>query len=152
MFYKSAPKSYVMTPRRRQLCRPLARGSRHAFARKCLKDRCIRNMIVKGVGVSLRHEIARLCSDDRASILQSKERSTLKEFTWEKLLTEVEEVAPTLLKLLQNCTKTRKLRKNHDAIIGVLIAIMCKHRRPKSSLFQQIVSLILYSGHTAKRV
>lgn len=152
MFYKSAPKSYVMTPRRRQLCRPLARGSQRAFARKCLKDRCIGNMIVKGVGVSLRHEIARLCSDDRASILQSKERSTLKEFTWEKLLTEVEEVAPTLLKLLQNCTKTRKLRKNHDAIIGVLIAIMCKHRRSELSLFQQIVSLILYSGHTAKRV
>jgi hypothetical protein len=104
------------------------------------------------MGVSLRHEIACLCSDDMASILQSKERGTLTEFTWERLLTEVEEVAPTLLKLLQSCTKTRKLRKNHNAIIGVLVAIMCKHRRPKSSLFQQIVSLILYSGHAAKRV
>ena len=152
MFYRSAPKSYIMIPQRRQLCRPLARGSRHAFARKCLKDRCIRNIIVKGMGVSLRHEIARLCSDDIASILQSNDRSTLKEFTWEKLLTELEEVDHTLLKLLQSCTKIRKLRKNHNAIIGVLVAIMCKHRRPKSSLFQQIVSLILYSGHAAKRV
>ena len=79
MFYKSAPKSYIMTPRRKQLCRPLARGSRHAFARKCLKDCCIRtgDIIIKGMDVSLRHEIAWLCSDDRASILQSKERSTL---------------------------------------------------------------------------
>ena len=152
MFYRSAPKSYIMIPQRRQLCRPLARGGRHAFARKCLKDRCIRNIIVKGMGVSLRHEIARLCSDDIASILQSNDRSTLKEFTWEKLLTELEEVDHTLLKLLQSCTKIRKLRKNHNAIIGVLVAIMCKHRRPKSSLFQQIVSLILYSGHAAKRV
>ena len=62
------------------------------------------------MGVSLRHEIARLCSDDIASILQSNDRSTLKEFTWEKLLTELEEVDHTLLKLLQSCTKIRKLR------------------------------------------
>ena len=152
MFYKSAPKSYIMTPRRRQICRPLARGSRCAFARKCLKDRSMRNFIVKGMGVSLRHEIARLCSDDTVSILRSKTITTLKEFTWEKLLEEVREIAPTLFKLLHSCTKTRKLQKNHDAIIGVLIAIMCKHRRPNSALFQQIVSLILYSGHAAKRV
>lgn len=152
MFYKSKPKSYVMTPRRRRICRPLARGSRCAFARKCLTDYTIRNLIVKGLGRSLRHEIARLCSDDAVSILRDKASSSLEKFTWEKLLAEVKAVAPTLFKFLQSCTTTRKPRRNQDAIIGVLVAIMCKHRRPVSSLFQQLVSLILYSGHASKRV
>ena len=112
MFYKRTPKSYIMTPRRKQLCRPLARGSWHAFARKCLKDRCIRNIIIKGMGVSLRHENARLCSDDRASILQSKERSILKEFTWERLLTEVEEIASSdIAKIASELHQNQKAQK-----------------------------------------
>ena len=152
MFYKCEPKSYIMTPRRRRICRPLARGSRCAFARKCLSDRTIRSFIVNGLGRSLQHEIARNCSDNTVSILRDKTTSTLKEFTWEKLLNEVKVLAPTLFKLLQRCTKTRKPRKNQDAIIGVLIAIMCRHCRPVSSLLQQLVSLILYSGHSSKRV
>ena len=152
MFYKCQPKSYIMTPRRRRLCRPLARGSRCAFARKCLNDRIIRGFIVKGLGRSLQHEIAQVCSDNTVSILRDKAASTLKEFTWEKLLEEVKVLAPTLLKILQSCTKTRKPRRNQDAIIGVLVAIMCRHRRPVSSLFQRLVSLILYSGHASKRV
>ena len=152
MFYKSKPKSYVMTPRRRRICRPLARGSRSAFARKCLSDRTMRNFIVKGLGRCLQQEVARLCSDDTVSTLRSKASDSLKKFTWEKLLDEVRELAPTLFKFLQSCTKTRKPRRNQDAIIGVLVAIMCKHRRPMSSLFQQLVSLVLYSGHASKRV
>lgn len=152
MFYKSKPKSYVMTPRHRRICRPLARGSRCAFAKKCLSDRTIRSFIVKGLGRSLRHELAQVCSDETISILRNKDSSSLEEFSWEKLLKEVKVVAPTLLKFLQSCTTTRKPRKNQDTIIGVLVAIMCKHRRPVSSLFQQLMSLILYSGHASKRV
>lgn len=86
-----------MTPRRRRICRPLARGSRCAFARKCLTDYTIRNLIVKGLGRSLRCEIARLCSDDTVSILRDKASNSLEKFTWEKLLAEVKAVAPTLL-------------------------------------------------------
>ena len=154
MFYKSKPQSYVMTPRRRRICRPLARGSRCAFARKCLNDRTVRNLIVKGLGRSLRHEVARLCSDDTICILRNKASNSLEEFTWKKLLDEVKVVAPihylSFFKAAQ--LATRKPRRNQDAIIGVLVAIMCKHRRPISSLFQQLVSLILYSGHASKRV
>lgn len=152
MFYKGKPKSYVMTPRRKRMCRPLARGSRCAFARKCLSDHTIRKFIVKGLGRCLQKEVARLCSDDSVCILRSKATDSLKSFTWENFLIEVRELAPTLFKFLQSCTKTKKPRRNQDGIIGVLVAIMCKHRRPVSSLFQQLVSLILYSGHASKRV
>ena len=103
--------------------------------------------IVKAMGTSLRHEIAKLCSDNACFI-----NSCLKEFSWEHLLDEAKMLAPTLIQLLYSCTKTRKLRTNQNAVIGALIGIMCKNRRPTSSLFQQLVSLILYSGHTSKRV
>ena len=152
MFYKSKPKSYVLTPRRKQLCRPLVRGSRCSFARKCLKDNSIRKFIIKGMGVSLRHEVAHLCSDDTSFILRDTSSLSLKEFQWESLLNEAKALAPTLIELLYSCTKTKTQRKNRNAIIGVLLAVMCKHRRPVSSLFQRLASLILYYGHSSKRV
>ena len=152
MFYKKKPRTYTMTPSRRKLCRPLARGSRCALARRCMSDRVIRKYIVKGMGVTLRHEVAKLCSDDSTFVLRNKHPDMLKSFTWEGVLNEARELAPTLTDLLLSCTKTRKPRKNQKAIIGVLIAVLCKHRRPTLSLIQQIVSLILYSGHASKRV
>ena len=152
MFYKSKPKSYVLTPRRKQLCRPLIRGSRCSFARRCLKDKSIRKYIIKGIGSSLKHEVARLCSDDTAFILRNTTSLRLKELRWEEVLSQAKEMAPTLLDLLYSCTKTRTPRKNQSAIIGVLLAVMCKHRRPVASVFQRLISLILYSGHSSKRV
>ena len=40
-----------------------------------------------------------------------------------------------------------------DAVIGLIVTLLAKHRRPQLSLFQKIiVSLILYSGHCSKKV
>jgi hypothetical protein len=152
LFYKSKPKSYLMTPRRRRICRLLARGSKSAFTRGCLKDGSFKKAITKGICTSLRREIALLTSDDVTSILLSKSSKVLNEFTWDGLLTEVKRVSPTLLSILQGCCKTKNLRKNQDAIVGILVAILCKHRRSTASLVQRLVSLILYSGHTSKKV
>ena len=140
-----------MTPRHRQICRPLA-GSKTAFARRCLKDRSFRGVITKGMRALVRREIAHLTSDNMASILNSTSSHILNEFTWDDLLAEVKSAAPTLLELLQGCTKAKTPRKNQNATMGVLIAIMCEHRRPTSSLVQRLFSLILYSGHASKRV
>ena len=65
---------------------------------------------------------------------------------------EMKTRAPTLLYILESCTETRKVRKNKEAIVGLITAILCKHRRPSASLLQRIVSIILYSGHASKRV
>ena len=58
--------------------------------------------------MSLRHEIARLCSDDSAFMLRKKDPNTLKEFSWEGIVNEAKELSPTLSELLLSCTKTRK--------------------------------------------
>ena len=76
------------------------------------------------MGTSLRHEIAKLCSDNACFILCKRENSCLKEFSWEQLLDEAKMLAPTLIQLLYSCTKIRKLRTNQNAVIGALIGIM----------------------------
>ena len=141
-----------MTPTRRRICKPLIRGSRCALARRCLKDHVIRKFITKGVGLSLQHEIASLCSDKVDSILLDKSVQALETFSWEVVMEEMKTKAPTLLSILESCTKTRKARKNRKAVIGIIASILCKHRRPTASLLQRLVSLVLYSGHVSKSV
>ena len=104
---------------------------------------------ISNLGASLRHEISNLCSNDTLCILRSKTSSSLKEFQCEKLLNEAEELAPTLIQLLYCCT-TKTHRKEQNAIIGVLLAILCKHRRPISSLFQRHISHTLLWAYIKK--
>ena len=65
-----------MTPRRRQLCKPLARGNHCSLTQKCLQDHRVKKYITKGFGISLRKDIAGLCSDI----------SNLTEMKWENVL------------------------------------------------------------------
>ena len=129
-----------MTPRR-QLCKPLARGSHCFLAQKCLQDHQVKKYITKGFGISLSKDIAGLCSDI----------SNLTEMKWEGVLRLMKLKAPTLLSLLQSCTKTKMARRNQNTIIGVLASILCKHHRPSASILQRIVSFILYTGHASKK-
>ena len=131
-----------MTPRRRQLCKSLARGSHFALAQKCLRDHRVKKYITKGFGTLLRKEIAAHCSSD----------GSLTSLKWDDVLQLMKVKAPTLLPLLQRCTETRTPRPNQKAIVGTLALILCKHRRPSSSILQKIVSLILYTGHASKKV
>ena len=141
-----------MTPNRRSICKPLVRGNRVALARQCLKDLRIRKHITKGVGLLLRHEVASMCSDKADSILRSKTTQAVEEFCWEDVLGEMKMRAPTLLSLLQSCTRTKKARSNVNCVIGLITAIVCKHQRPSASLLQRLISVILYSGHASKRL
>jgi len=141
-----------MTPSRRRICKPLARGSRVTLARQCLKDMRVRKHITKGVGLLLQREVAGMCSTKVNSILCSKTTQALEGFNWKDVIGEMEGRAPTLLSLLRSCTKTRKTRKYTNCVIGLIAAILCKHRRPSSCLVQRLISVILYSGHASKRV
>lgn len=141
-----------MTPSRRRICKPLVRSSRCAVARQCLKDVRIRKYIVQGIGLLLHTEIAALCSDKVTSVLRCHTAKSLENFSWEDVIGEMKTRAPTLLSLLEWCTKTRKTRRNTKSIIGFITAILCRHRRPTASSVQRLLSVILYSGHASKRV
>ena len=100
-------------------------------------------------------EIKVLCSLSFNSVLRSADVNDLKTFSWKKVLSEAKNCAPTLLQLLESCTRPRIGRSpnpNRKAIIGLCICILCRYRCPSMSLFQKIISLILYAGHSAKQV
>lgn len=111
--------------------------------------------VIAEVGKILVSEVQALCSDSFQSVLRSKDVNDLKTFTWDRVLSEAQDCAPTLLQLLESCTRPASgglPKPNRKAIIGLCICILCRYRRPSMSLFQKIISLILYSGHSAKQV
>lgn len=94
-----------------------------------------------------------MCSDNTKSFLQSKSNDDLTSgLPWDQLYSELSKNAPTLLALLQVCTKTRVARPNTKAVLGMCAAILLKHRQPKMNLLQSIISLILYAGHASEMV
>lgn len=143
-----------MTPKRKKICKPLIRGSLYSnsLARKCLDDAMVKKYIIKCIGTILQIEIAKLCSNKNSSVLKDKTMSALETFSWDKLTSEMKVSAPTLLSILTSCTNTRRANNNRDSIIGAVCAMLCKHRNPTASLFQRMMSIILYSGHASKRV
>ena len=104
------------------------------------------------VGRVLEYELQRFCSDSVPSILRSNNIEHIKHFQWAQIIDEAKECMPVLLCVLKKCTETPTQRENENAIIGLIISLLAKHRRPQASLFQKVVSLILYSGHCSKRV
>lgn len=142
-----------MTPKRKRLCQPLIRGSRYSLAKKCLDDEETRKYLIKCIGKTLQNEIANLCSNKHSSILKDKSKQAMESFSWDKLVAEMEINAPMLLSLLNKCTETpRTSRPNRQAIIGTICGILCKNRNHSACLFQRIVSILLYSGHSSKSV
>ena len=76
------------------------------------------------------------------------------------MVNEMQQSAPTLLEILGGCVTRRKrkekvgstYRVKDESIIGICAAIILHHQNPQMNLIQQIVSLLLYSGHAPKLV
>lgn len=122
------------------------------MAVECLKEPGTRKYLLKRIGMLVRNELISMCSDSTSSILRQQSVSELKEFSWEKLLAELRANAPVFLSIVRECTRTRRLRPNQDAVLGMCAAILLKHRFSKMSLVQKILSLVLYGGHSGKQV
>ena len=123
--------------------------SKLAIARDCMKDLILRKHIARTMETLLREELAHLCA---TKVLQGNPHSKLALFTWDVLLSNMEQHAPTLLELLKVCTRKRGYQYGSKAVIGLCTAILCKHRQRTMSLVQKILSLVLYAGHCSKKV
>ena len=131
----------------------VARGRKQSVAKECLKDPVTRKYIMKRIGMLVRNELILMCSDSANSILRQKFSSAYKDFSWEKLLKELETNAPILLSILQQCTHTRRPRPNrNNIVIGMCAAILLKLGYAKMNLVQKVLSLVLYGGNSGKLV
>ena len=151
MGYKS-PRRYILTPKRKKLGKAVARGFNHSIIRECFSNTTTKKELYWKLVQLLRREIKNMCSEKVNSLLLDKSSGALSEFSWEKLKNELSSNAPTLFCILQGCTMTKVPRSNRDATIGICAAILLRFHYPKMSLVQRIISIVLYTGHSAKQV
>ena len=148
----------TLTPRRKRIGKKLARWGSSSAVGECLEDPDIRQEVVTALGDMVEKELRQkqLCSKKVNSIQRTTSAETIKQFNWSSIITEARVHAPILLQLLSTLSakKSRKKKpdKSHNSVIGVLLCVLCKHRNPSMMLFQRVLSLILYAGHSAKQV
>ena len=151
-----APKTYVLTPSRKRYGKLIARGSCNSIARQCLDDVKCRQHVIAAIGHQIKAEVWALCANNMDSVQRNKDAKTLKTFSWDPIVIEAKQYAPTLFELLRVSTQTNKktvrLQDRNNALIGLCISVICKHRNPSKALFQRVVSLVLYAWHSGKKV
>lgn len=132
----------------------MARGSSVSVALECVRDKKTQKHVVSAIGRILKNEIKYLCSRRAKSLQRRHDASTLTEFNWDAVVEEASEHAPNLVQILMECTRKSPKQPEgvHKCMVGMCLSLLCKHRNPKMTLFQRIVSLVLYSGHSAKQV
>ena len=132
----------------------MARGSSVSVALECVKDKKTQKHVVAAVGRIIKKEIKELCSSRVKSMQRSHDSNTLKQFNWDAIVDEANKHAPNLTLILMECTRSgrKKSKAEQKSIVGLCLSLLCKHRNPKMTLFQRILSLVLYAGHSAKQV
>ena len=127
-----------------------------SIARQCLKDKLCRKHLISALATEIKAEIQSLCSRETDSIQKNKNPASFKAFQWSSIVDEATKFAPTLVDILRLITtywtRRKKAKRNSYIVIGLCICILCKHRNPSMALFQRIISLILYAGHSGKKV
>ncbi len=68
----------------------MARRNKSSLVTEVFKDNTTKQYVIKRIGNIVRKELFTMCSEKTGSILSSKHVSDLKEFTWDKLLTELD--------------------------------------------------------------
>ena len=130
----------------------IARGSQIAFAKQCLTEPSVQRLIIRRVILLLRREIAALCSDRVGSVMLGSSPKEMCEFDIHKFIEEAKEHAPVLIDILESLTKSRITTINQPAIMVMILASLCRCKRPRMSLLHKIISVIMYFGHCTKKV
>ena len=150
--YKRPKKTGVLTPKCKHLGKAVAHRSQKTIAVECIKDPITRKHVVRLIGKEFCKEIQFMASENAQSVLCSQSAEDLKEFKWDTLHAKLSNKAPILQSILLAATNTRVPRPNAHIVVGTCAAILLKHRNPKMSLLQKIISFVLYAGHASKQV
>lgn len=134
------------------MVKAIARGSRCSLVRRIMNDHATKQYMIRQFGLLVRKELQLMCSDQTNSLLKSCSVLDLREFSWDKLHSELATNAPILLSILHACTHTRRPRQNRKAVIGMCFSLLLKLRYSKMCLVQKIISLVLKAGCSGKQV
>ena len=106
--YRDHPKSYLLTPSRKKVGKLVARGSKITIVDQFFKDLQLRKHMVAKIGRVVQDEISVMSFNKYCSVLQNH---SVHSFSCEGIVAEMEGCAPTLLSILQMCTKYMQTSK-----------------------------------------
>ena len=122
----------------------------------------IKKEVIKTLGKLVQKEMTTL---SKGTTLHGLSDDALRSFSWKKLTSELESVAPNLYSLLKTFVmkKKRKTSKkmskkgksyvvDDETVVGLCAAILLRHRSQRMNLVQRLVSVLLYCGHAPKKV
>ena len=150
MGYKSGYKAYQQhTPKRKKYVQLLARcgNTAKSLATAVLKDPDVCKLLVAGIGKIIKFEVKTLCTDGVNSIQRSADKEDIVKFPWKKVMEEAIEHCPMLLSFLFASTATKGIRSNQLYFISTIVCMLSKFHYSRMSLFQKLISAILYAGH-----
>ncbi len=104
--------------------------------------------MVTEVAWKIKAEMRDISSQHHESILLDTVEA-VKHFSWETVITELQNMTPTLMHLLMNLIRNPSKNK---PLLCLLASQLLKHRFPKLGLVQRAVSVLLYGNGTNKQV
>uniref|UniRef100_A0A1X7TE76 ZAD domain-containing protein n=1 Tax=Amphimedon queenslandica TaxID=400682 RepID=A0A1X7TE76_AMPQE len=130
-------KTYVLTPERMRKGLALARRSNKVMADECLRSKPTRKHIDNDIVRLIKGDLKRLSKLNSYFIYKAPVQ--LKCFSWDKVYSELETVAPTFLSFFLAATHTKNPKSNRRAVIGICASIILKYRFGRLNIFQKIL-------------
>jgi len=102
--------------------------------------------VLTAVTRQIRNEMKTICSLTHNSILRANHEA-VKHFSWDVICKELLEKVPTLFAFIQML-----LPKSSNVFVSSLICIILKQKCKHMSLFQRLISVLLYGHGTNQQV
>ena len=135
-----------ITPNRKRAVIALAKGRYQLAASSIFSFTKTHKYVLTAVTRQIRNEMKTICSLSHNSILRA-DHEAIKHFSWDVICKELVEKIPTLFTFIQML-----LPKSENIFISSLICIILKQRCKHMSLFQRVVSVLLYGHGTSQQV
>lgn len=131
----------------------VGRGNRKSIARAVIGNPNLRHHVVQAVAREVRREIKELCSRKYDTILRMTTKPALENFTWERVLDELERKAPTLLSIIRDSLPKKKAASEAARpAICTCASILLKMTNPHVNLVQGVLSVVLRAGRASTQV
>ena len=119
--------------------------------RTILKSSPLKQTVISQLTTTIRRECAAMCSRNHGdSVLRLLTVLELKDFSWKSVLRELKRRAPTLLQVLTAAASSRT--RSNPGIVGMAASLLLNGRNPQLCIPLAVKSVLLYAGHSAKKV
>ena len=135
-----------ITPRRKKAVISLSHGRYRSAANNIVAFSKTHKYVLSAVTKQIHGEMKSICSVNYNSVLRG-EHENVKHFNWGAIWNEFSLKLPTLVLFLQ-----KLLPKSDNKFLSFLICVIIKHRCKHMSLFQRVISVLMYAHGTSKQV